>query len=568
MEKIININTQKDFEALSSKLWSIIKERNTKTDKPVDDIVVQFGDGIFYFNKEKFLDLSLIQDENLSIAFQGSDNTIITARSDNRNDFKTRMAFVTQEFNKPSAGFFKRLWYAITFRKIKKYSAPKCPSYWENKFYSADSLIEVIDEKNKVCAVPYKNIYKICNKNLVAQYVALNIVYINVIQQFKSNYYKVTKIEDGKIYFICTDLKKNEAKNTYSINADYTFGKQMPMFRLSNVGRDNTVQERENINQDISDRSVILPKQVKSAHPCPFTKFIKMDKSTLDSLNINNITFIGNAYNDKDANDSLIYINNSDIALNIDKCKFDNIYSDVIRFNNSSLIKIFNCKFTNCWRYGIYINESRNALVDSSIFANMGLENSNNSCIRCDAANYLISNNEFTNYGYNGIGVGTWWGTEDKVPCSGKVSHNTLKYNKNYKMELMDSGAIYLWTQNKRSVISDNVISNYSGRFYNRGIFCDDGAYGFTLHHNTISNIANSYCIDSRRVAPVETDPNTKLKSPANIQNIMTDNIVDGPIKFEGNKDYVNDDKYKCTIKLHESSNKYKNIINNVTILN
>lgn len=63
---------------------------------------------------------------------------------------------------------------------------------------------------------------------------------------------------------------------------------------------------------------------------------------------------------------------------------------------------------------------------------------------------------------------------------------------------LMDSGAIYTWTQNDQVIIRYNYIHDYTGASDNRGMFCDDGAANFKIIGNRILRIANSYCVDSR----------------------------------------------------------------------
>jgi len=101
----------------------------------------------------------------------------------------------------------------------------------------------------------------------------------------------------------------------------------------------------------------------------------------------------------------------------------------------------------------------------------------------------------------------------------------------------MDGGAIYVWTKNDGTIIRTNYIHGFSGIGGNRGIFCDDGAYNVQIYGNVITGIANSYCIESRRVASVE-DVQTKGtgidKSNVNVQ--IRDNIIDGSILFIGNE--------------------------------
>ena len=69
----------------------------------------------------------------------------------------------------------------------------------------------------------------------------------------------------------------------------------------------------------------------------------------------------------------------------------------------------------------------------------------------------------------------------------------------------------------------------------NRGIFCDDGASNFTITGNTILRIANSYCIDSRMVKDQHPEKFTN-----NVNITITDNTVDGSIRFEGRNEVGN----------------------------
>lgn len=96
----------------------------------------------------------------------------------------------------------------------------------------------------------------------------------------------------------------------------------------------------------------------------------------------------------------------------------------------------------------------------------------------------------------------------------------------------MDSGAIYIFTQNDGAVIRNNYIHDYVGMKDNRGIFCDDGAYGFTITGNVIRNVPNSYSIDSRLCLNVETQAGSVVKK-VNYNNIIRNNRVDGPVRFE-----------------------------------
>ena len=71
-----------------------------------------------------------------------------------------------------------------------------------------------------------------------------------------------------------------------------------------------------------------------------------------------------------------------------------------------------------------------------------------------------------------------------------------------------------------------------SGPFDNRGIFCDDGTVNTTITGNRVQRVANSWCIDLRRVLSVETRPDSKIRR-VNVGNRIEKNQIDGRIRFE-----------------------------------
>ena len=103
----------------------------------------------------------------------------------------------------------------------------------------------------------------------------------------------------------------------------------------------------------------------------------------------------------------------------------------------------------------------------------------------------------------------------------------------------MDSGAIYVSTQNDNVIIRYNYICNYSGILDNRGIFCDDGARNITIYGNIIYGIDNGFCIDSRQVE--DADKSVRLN---NTNNVIEENYLQGSIRFEGSADDNNGCKY------------------------
>ncbi len=166
----------------------------------------------------------------------------------------------------------------------------------------------------------------------------------------------------------------------------------------------------------------------------------------------------------------------------------------------------------------------------------------NTPCVRCYGTDYLISGNSFTDFGYCGIAVGVWHKHKKEHLCNGTVEKNSLEYTDAYvnnivNTALMDGGAIYLWTKNDGAVIKNNYINNYTGLKFNNGIYCDDGAYNLQIIGNVITGIRNGNCIDSRRVASVESSstPTSDIEH-ANVNIVIKENVVDGTIRFAGNE--------------------------------
>ena len=161
----------------------------------------------------------------------------------------------------------------------------------------------------------------------------------------------------------------------------------------------------------------------------------------------------------------------------------------------------------------------------------------NSPCIQCEGEDYLVSGNRFVDYGNCAIRLGVHFSVEMACPSSGIVEKNEIYQTDGYRSAapmnlLMDTGAIYVCTQNASLEVRGNSIHDISGPYANRGIFCDDGTVNTAISTNTVERVANSYCIDLRRVLSVETRPDSKIRK-VNVGNRLGANKVDGAIRFE-----------------------------------
>ena len=138
----------------------------------------------------------------------------------------------------------------------------------------------------------------------------------------------------------------------------------------------------------------------------------------------------------------------------------------------------------------------------------------------------------FTDFTYGAIGIGTHYRDGIPASASGVVENNELYCNPDFTRYLMDSGAIYTWTINRKVLIRENYIHDIGGYKDNRGIFCDDGTVNVSIVGNRVLRIRNSWCIDLRRVPRVGKDPQSYIRT-VNTGNRLENNIVDGKVRFE-----------------------------------
>ena len=361
-----------------------------------------------------------------------------------------------------------------------------------------DRLIEVVDSTTKVCRLRLMNgdIIKKGDKLQISQW------YLTAI-------YEVSDYQDGYVYFTANNLKRCDGGKSWNVNYDYIYGREMPRYRIWHSSNN-----------------------FKQVYEGTAIRFINVKNVAFRQFTIDGLSFIGNAYQ---ASGALIqlYGVNADM-LTISNCKFQKCHSACVSLGNTTNVYINHCDFSDNYTTAIKSNGGcENVAVKDCLFENNGCGWNNTFCINIKGKDFLIARNVFRDFSYGAIGIGEHHG-DKKVYVSGVVEDNEIYYSPQYyadyrKHTLMDGGAIYFWTQNDNVVIRNNFIHDYIGMKDNRGIFCDDGASNFTITGNTILHIANSYCIDSRRIKDQHPERFTN-----NVNITITDNIVDGEIRFEG----------------------------------
>lgn len=488
----IYVADQADFDALNASIAKAVS-RGEK------DINIQMEPQTYFF-KENHLSIIHRQWGGVSIAIHGNGATVIA---------QGRELVGGQQYN----GSFS---HAYGYVSEQEGDVP----LWGDLQQAAGN-IDVVNEQTKLCRLRHPYIPKMSREQC-------KDVYVQVTQWFKSVVYKVDYTERGMAYFTANDLAYNSSYKCQSVNLDYGFGKQTPRFRMCNMPKmgGNLVS--------IASGRVQLPRGVDKVYECQTTRFLNLSYTTLSQFEIEGVNFLGNAGSDQ----YLIYIRSNEAdRINIATCSFRGMRSGIVQVMSTPNVSITTNQFADCYSHGIVVNGSNRTHILDNDFQRMGLAIQNTFCIRVDGMDYLVSGNELQDFGYGGISVGVWWAREKKGQCAGTVEYNHLYYTPQYMTNilahsLMDSGAIYLYTQNDRADIRYNYIHDYTGAYENRGVFADDGAYGFSLYGNVIVNTPNSYSIDSRRVINIETNPKSFAKS-VNRNISIYDNVIDGAIRFE-----------------------------------
>lgn len=221
-------------------------------------------------------------------------------------------------------------------------------------------------------------------------------------------------------------------------------------------------------------------------------------------------------------------------TLKILRCKFDDFEKDGIVSTGGLFVE--KTKFSNITSYCITAKPKSYLEVIANSFKNIGLLGTNKGCVWGSGDSY-IANNRFEDFNYSAIRLGNKTNNKDDY-SSAIVENNIFTWTPEWEnlikiYGLIDGGAIYIYTCNKRSIVRYNTILNFGGHGYNRAIYCDDGAFNVSVYGNVIKGTRNSYDIDSRDCSPKWKRQGEGGTCP-NTGNYIGYNICDGTLKLEG----------------------------------
>ena len=314
--------------------------------------------------------------------------------------------------------------------------------------------------------------------------------------------YPVEKITPTHIYL------RREKKYETRMLSELRYGRCMPRYRLRNAPADT------------------------SLYGCSAVRFLTVGNTTLRSLSLEGLHFLGNG-----EGDWMIRLSGltADSVL-VSRCRFEGLRSGAVYFEKTDSILVEGNEFRDCYKSCIYIKSTcHDALVQGNRFFNNGLAISNAPVVNCKGDRFLIRDNYFEDFAYSAIGLGHHYAEKDTCGVRGVVERNEIcmspSFRKGVFATLIDSGAIYVWTKNNGLVIRDNYIHDIDGPHGNRGILCDDGACNVQIYGNRVFRVRGSYCIDLRMFRRVRWMMDERKFLP-NSGNVMRDNVVDGRCRF------------------------------------
>ena len=488
----VTVTGQADFDGLDATLKRMIQagERN---------IYVRFVPGTYYFH-EQHIALMGQNKPDVSISFEGNGARLVAAGKNYKASCRTKTS--------PFEGSFDFSHGFVDLKNGRHVDlAPE--------IRQARQRAEVLNRASGLCRM-LTDEPDISAADAAACWIVLT-------QWFRSNHYKVEKIEGGYIYFRCPNLTDDMSPLT-DIDCDYKYCKAFPRYLLYNQKSDKVPY--------IRGGKWHMPGRL-TIHECGSSRVLLVSGSTFKSFSIHGFSFLGNA----DGDSLMRFYRNKIGSFSITGCTFEGIRSDCLLIQFTGGCNISDNSFTHCYRNCVEIGfESDGTQVKDCRFIDTGLAIDNSACVRNQASNVTVSGNLFVDFTYCAVLSGIHYTETMSDKCSALIENNEMYHSEEFRKAptrtLMDSGAIYLGTISQGHVVRNNYIHDIVGAADNRGIYLDDGAIKSQVYGNLVVGIANSYCIDSRRVTWVETHPGTRI-TKVNVDNYIGDNWIDGTIRFE-----------------------------------
>ncbi len=352
-------------------------------------------------------------------------------------------------------------------------------------------------------------------------------MYLILSRWYQGALCKVCKIQDGYVYF-SSENKLSDLNGDY----EYSYKKKFPKYLMYNHPGKSPMCVDGNM----------LRASASSVHQCEVSNFLLVSRCRLRSFLMKGVIFTGNAL----GNALILYVDTDIRPFEIASCRFNGIHDRVVNCLGGSGLYFHDNLVSHSYRDDInsdpYSNGTR---VICNRFTDNGYLWTNRFDVVVQGEDFEVRGNTFQDFSYGGVGAGIHYLNSAGIRTSGIIEKNEFFQSESFRRPpsrtLMDSGAIYLWTMNKDVTIRNNYIHDIDGGGDNRGIFGDDGAVNVKVYDNVVLGIENSFCIDFRKVLPVEKKAGSQI-SRVNVGNEMSGNTVDGSVRFIGREDGSADD--------------------------
>ena len=343
-----------------------------------------------------------------------------------------------------------------------------------------------------------RGVYKIrCDEPDLTRQQAENVKVI-LSQWYVGAVYPVVEIRRGFLYF------RRDPSYLSGMWSELRFGRCLPRYILC------------------------TPPKRQDLHACTVSGFLSMDSCRFSSVLVQGLSFLGNG-----EGRSLLSIRDVQAdSIVIRSCRFEGIRSQVASVEKTRHFYLKDNGFYHCYLGAVSsAPDTDDVVISGNQFVDNGLRMTNIPIVDCKGRSFRVSGNYFEDYAHSAIGIGVHFMDPVGLVTSGVVEENEIcmsdRFRNQVPRELIDGGAVYIWTQNQEVSIRNNFIHDLDGPHGNKGIFADDGTVGVEIAGNLLLSVHGGRCIDLRKAHRVERKRNSCIRR-VNVRNRMEGNILDG----------------------------------------
>lgn len=336
------------------------------------------------------------------------------------------------------------------------------------------------------------------------------------------------------------DLSREDAEGVRVILSQWYVGAVYPVVEIRNgflyFRRDPTylsgMWSELRFGRCLPRYILCTPPKRQDLHACAASCFLSMDNCRIASFLMEGLSFLGNG-----EGRPLLSIRHVQAdSITVRSCLFEGIRSQVASVEEARHIYLKDNRFSHCYLGAVFFApDTEDVVIADNRFVDNGLRMTNVPIVDCKGRSFRVSRNYIEDFAHTAIGVGIHFSDPVGLVTSGVVEENEICMSEHFRnqvhRELIDGGAIYVWTQNQKVSIRNNFIHDLDGPHGNKGIFADDGAVGVEIAGNLLLAVHGGRCIDLRKALRVERKRTSHIRR-VNVRNRMDGNTLDGRCRF------------------------------------